>query len=66
MENIGGGAAFLRGFSKTVVWCFFRDITVEGLGQFPMDRPVLIGSTHSNMVVDPGLVIATCPRYVAF
>jgi 1-acyl-sn-glycerol-3-phosphate acyltransferase len=53
-------------FIRVVLRAFFRRIEVAGLEQVPTQGGGVIVAWHPNGLVDPALILACCPREVAF
>lgn len=51
---------------RLLVGAFFRRVEVSGLENVPARGGGLIVAWHPNGLVDPGLILAHCPRPVAF
>ncbi|KAJ1914010.1 hypothetical protein IWQ60_008983 [Tieghemiomyces parasiticus] len=58
-----------QGFYRTlaagagiIVWGWFRSVHVIGAKNVPRRRPTIVVSTHSNMVVDPIMLMHTMPH----
>ena len=58
----------LRGFIRTSLAIFFRQIEVVGNEHIPEEGvfPVIFAGNHPNSLLDPALVIATSGRVVHF
>ena len=51
---------------RVLVRVFFRRVEVAGTENLPETGGGLIVAWHPNGLVDPGLILAHCPRSVAF
>lgn len=51
---------------RLLVRAFFRRVEVSGLENVPETGGGLIVASHPNGLIDPGLILAHCPRSVAF
>lgn len=51
---------------RVLVRAFFRRVEVSGLENVPAKGGGLIVAWHPNGLVDPGLILAHCPRQVVF
>jgi 1-acyl-sn-glycerol-3-phosphate acyltransferase len=51
---------------RTLVRAFFRRVEVSGLENVPETGGGIIVAWHPNGLVDPGLILAQCPRRVVF
>jgi 1-acyl-sn-glycerol-3-phosphate acyltransferase len=63
-KRIGEGACYkvLYFFSSIAIWSYFRHVKIICRTPIPLMGPVLVASNHTNMVVDPALLIATFPH----
>ncbi|MCP3982298.1 MAG: hypothetical protein GY716_23595 [bacterium] len=62
----GRGFRFTRGAVRALLAAFFRDVESTGTEHVPDDRGAVIVSWHPNALVDPALILVTCPRPVFF
>ncbi|GMV16448.1 MAG: 1-acyl-sn-glycerol-3-phosphate acyltransferase [Myxococcales bacterium] len=62
------GASYQSAVSlvRLLVRAFFRRVEVSGLENVPATGGGLIVAWHPNGLVDPGLILAHCPRQVVF
>eukprot|EP00002_Diphylleia_rotans_P025663 TRINITY_DN5080_c0_g1_i5.p1 TRINITY_DN5080_c0_g1~~TRINITY_DN5080_c0_g1_i5.p1 ORF type:complete len:536 (+),score=79.73 TRINITY_DN5080_c0_g1_i5:100-1707(+) len=57
---------FFRFLFTVILHIFFRDITVVGLENIPMDGNVILSGNHFNQFVDALLLVVVCPRPISF
>ncbi|ORX49460.1 hypothetical protein DM01DRAFT_1325635 [Hesseltinella vesiculosa] len=64
-HRIGEGQCYrlLRLLSRVAVWSYFRRVTVISHETIPKQGPLLVAANHTNMVLDPAMLIATFPHY---
>lgn len=53
-------------FFRLLAKIFFRRIEIVGLGNVPLDRPVIYAANHPNGLVDPLFLLCFTPRPVSF
>ncbi|EJD41912.1 acyltransferase [Auricularia subglabra TFB-10046 SS5] len=51
----------IRRLARASIWSFFADVYVVGEENVPQDGPVIIVSTHHNMLIDPAVLSCTVP-----
>ena len=56
----------LIGLVRLLCGAFFRRVDVVGLSNVPREGGGVLVAWHPNGMVDPGLILATCPGTVAF
>jgi 1-acyl-sn-glycerol-3-phosphate acyltransferase len=58
----------IRGLIRLMLWMYFRQIEVVGLGHVPRrgEGPVVFAGNHPNSLIDPAMIVATCGRVVHF
>jgi 1-acyl-sn-glycerol-3-phosphate acyltransferase len=63
-ERSGEGKTYitLQYLSRLALWVYFRNIKVICRAPVPAEGPLLIAANHSNMVLDPIVLIATFPH----
>ncbi|KAI8883908.1 hypothetical protein K501DRAFT_248858 [Backusella circina FSU 941] len=63
-ERSGEGKTYitLQYLSRLALWVYFRNIKVICRAPIPAEGPLLIAANHSNMVLDPIVLIATFPH----
>ncbi|KZW01901.1 acyltransferase [Exidia glandulosa HHB12029] len=52
----------IRRLARVSLWSFFADMYVVGQENVPVDGPVIIVSTHHNMMIDPAVLSCTIPH----
>ncbi|KAI8979171.1 hypothetical protein BDF20DRAFT_912797 [Mycotypha africana] len=64
ITSTGEGKTYitLQYLSRLVLWIYFRNIKVICKGSIPAEGPLLVAANHSNMVLDPIILIATFPH----
>ncbi|KAI7897034.1 uncharacterized protein EV154DRAFT_490270 [Mucor mucedo] len=64
MEKQGEGKTYttLQYLSRLALWVYFRNIKVICRTPLPAEGPLLVAANHSNMVLDPIVLIATFPH----
>lgn len=63
-EKQGEGKTYitLQYLSRLALWVYFRNIKVICRAPVPAEGPLLVAANHSNMVLDPIVLIATFPH----
>ncbi|KAI8096711.1 uncharacterized protein BX664DRAFT_383116 [Halteromyces radiatus] len=63
-KRVGEGKCYkiLRVLSRIAVWSYFRHLKVICRTPIPTRGPVLVAANHTNMVLDPAMLIATFPH----
>lgn len=63
-EKQGEGKTYitLQYLSRLALWVYFRKIKIICRKPVPAEGPLLIAANHSNMVLDPIVLIATFPH----
>ncbi|KAI8335716.1 hypothetical protein BC941DRAFT_429157 [Chlamydoabsidia padenii] len=63
-KRVGEGGCYkiLYFFSRLAIWSYFRHVKVICRTPIPLQGPVLVVSNHTNMVIDPAMLIATFPH----
>ncbi|CAO3590661.1 unnamed protein product [Absidia cylindrospora] len=51
----------LQCLSRIAIWSYFRHLKVICRAPVPLRGPVVVASNHTNMVIDPAMLIATFP-----
>ncbi|KAF1797426.1 hypothetical protein FB192DRAFT_1399849 [Mucor lusitanicus] len=64
LEKQGEGKTYitLQYLSRLALWAYFRNIKIICRAPVPAEGPLLIAANHSNMVLDPIVLIATFPH----
>lgn len=57
---------FILSFLRVLTAVFFGKVEVTGLENIPESRGGLLVSWHPNGLIDPGLLLASCPRPMVF
>jgi len=65
-EHEGWGFFFWRLFVQFVVSTYFREVTVDGVENIPLDGPIIFVGNHQNQFIDPMLLVAYSPRPLGF
>ncbi|CAO3616064.1 unnamed protein product [Cunninghamella echinulata] len=63
-KQLGEGKCYriLRCSSRIAVWSYFRHLKVICRTPLPTHGPLLVAANHTNMVLDPAILIATFPH----
>lgn len=63
-ERRGEGKTYitLQYLSRLALWGYFRNIKIICKTPVPSEGPLLVAANHSNMVLDPIVLIATFPH----
>jgi glycerol-3-phosphate O-acyltransferase/dihydroxyacetone phosphate acyltransferase len=64
LEKQGEGKTYitLQYLSRLALWVYFRNIKIICRTPVPAEGPLLVAANHSNMVLDPIVLIATFPH----
>lgn len=58
-EPISYSYRVVRRLCQFAVWAFFKEVRIIGLDRLPNDRAIVLASTHSNMGLDPAVLIVS-------
>ncbi len=53
--------AVIKGLMRGALFCYFREVRLEGIDRIPRDRPVLFLPNHQNALLDALLLAAFLP-----
>jgi 1-acyl-sn-glycerol-3-phosphate acyltransferase len=56
----------LRGWARSALWFFYRDVEVTGARRIAADRPTVFAANHSNALGDVAILVAKLPRFPRF
>ncbi len=56
----------LRGVLRLGLRAYFHEIEVHGREGVPAEGPCVVAANHHNSMMDPFLIVAACPRPLAF
>ncbi|KAJ1980484.1 hypothetical protein H4R35_001104 [Dimargaris xerosporica] len=53
----------LSGGAHIILWGWFRTMRILGADNVPRKRPLILVCTHSNMVIDPAVLVCAVPHH---
>ncbi len=56
----------LRGWARSALWFFYRDVEVTAARRIAADRPTIFAANHSNALGDVAILVAKLPRFPRF
>ncbi|KAI8371505.1 uncharacterized protein BYT42DRAFT_595028 [Radiomyces spectabilis] len=64
VERAGEGKTYhtIQILARGAVWAYFRHVKVICRAPIPTDGPLLVAANHTNMVLDPAMLVATFPH----
>lgn len=63
-KRMGEGKCYkvLQYLARIAIWSYFRHLKVISRKPIPLNGPLVVAANHTNMVLDPAMLIATFPH----